>query len=116
VHGRDFKPDYVPLQAAACVLLALAATNACSQDAPAPETHGIVIANMDRSVRPGGDFNRYANGMTSTPLTNGDQFRCKFRENSVVHATMKPDPPRSWSRWLACDWSAHEEAPVAMTS
>jgi predicted metalloendopeptidase len=33
-----------------------------SQDASAPETHGIVVANMDRSVKPGDDFYRYANG------------------------------------------------------
>ena len=30
--------------------------------APAPETHGIVVADMDRSVKPGDDFYRYANG------------------------------------------------------
>ena len=30
--------------------------------APAAETHGIVVANMDRSVKPGDDFYRYANG------------------------------------------------------
>src|SRR5580700_2344512 len=33
-----------------------------AQTAPAPETHGIVVANMDRSVKPGDDFYRYANG------------------------------------------------------
>src|ERR1700723_818874 len=33
-----------------------------AQTAPTPETHGIVVANMDRSVKPGDDFYRYANG------------------------------------------------------
>jgi len=33
-----------------------------AQEAPAPETHGIAIANMDRSVKPGDDFYLYANG------------------------------------------------------
>src|SRR6202451_2585906 len=33
-----------------------------AQSTPAPETHGIVVANMDRSVKPGDDFYRYANG------------------------------------------------------
>src|ERR1700691_2523952 len=47
---------------AACALLALAPLTGYSQDAPAPETHGIVVANMDRSVKPGDDFYRYANG------------------------------------------------------
>jgi putative endopeptidase len=50
--------------AAACVaifILALAVT-VCAQDAPAKQTHGIAVANMDRSVKPGDDFYRYANG------------------------------------------------------
>ena len=36
--------------AAACALLALS------------DTHGIVVANMDPAVKPGDDFNQYANG------------------------------------------------------
>jgi putative endopeptidase len=35
---------------------------AYSHEATTPETHGIIIANMDRSVKPGDDFFRYANG------------------------------------------------------
>ena len=46
--------------AAAYALLAVAPLAAYSQTAP--ETHGIVVANMDRSVKPGDDFYRYANG------------------------------------------------------
>ena len=38
--------------AAAYALLAVAPLAAYSQTAPAPETHGIVVANMDRSVKP----------------------------------------------------------------
>jgi putative endopeptidase len=48
--------------AAAYAVLALAPLAAYSQVAPTPETHGIVVANMDRSVKPGDDFYRYANG------------------------------------------------------
>jgi len=48
--------------AAACAVLAVALFAAYAQDAPAPETHGIIVANMDRSVKPGDDFYRYANG------------------------------------------------------
>jgi len=33
-----------------------------AQDAPGPDTHGIVVANMDRSVKPGDNFFEYANG------------------------------------------------------
>src|SRR5579863_2411821 len=36
--------------------------SASAQSATAPETHGIAVANMDRSVKPGDDFFHYANG------------------------------------------------------
>jgi len=35
---------------------------AYAQDAPKQDTHGIVVANMDRSVKPGDNFYEYANG------------------------------------------------------
>src|SRR5580698_8457100 len=35
---------------------------AYAQDAQAQETHGIAVANMDRSVKPGDDFYQFANG------------------------------------------------------
>jgi putative endopeptidase len=40
----------------------LALVAAFAQQATAPETHGIVLANIDRSVKPGDDFYRFANG------------------------------------------------------
>jgi putative endopeptidase len=43
-----------------CVVACGLAT--CAQDASAPQTHGIALANMDRSVKPGDDFYHYANG------------------------------------------------------
>jgi putative endopeptidase len=47
----------------AAVLCALACVLAGdAQNAAAPEVHGIQLANMDRSLRPGDDFYRYANG------------------------------------------------------
>ena len=57
-----FTPEFLSRNAAAGALFALALLTAYSQTAPAPETHGIVVANMDRSVKPGDDFYRYANG------------------------------------------------------
>jgi endothelin-converting enzyme/putative endopeptidase len=63
-----FTFNWLRQNAAASVLLGfvgfvlLAPLRAPAQGAPAPETHGIVIANMDRSVKPGDDFWRYANG------------------------------------------------------
>jgi putative endopeptidase len=55
-----FRPRCLPGNAVACALFALAPLTPRSQDAR--ETHGIVVANMDRSVKPGDDFYRYANG------------------------------------------------------
>src|ERR1017187_1713568 len=46
---------------AVCVF-ALATLTAYAQDAPAQETHGIVVGNMDRAVTPGDNFSEYANG------------------------------------------------------
>jgi len=57
-----FTLRFLPWNAAACALITFAPLAACAQNAPAPETHGIVVANMDRSVKPGDDFYRYANG------------------------------------------------------
>jgi endothelin-converting enzyme/putative endopeptidase len=42
--------------------IATCALAASAQSAPAPETHGIALANIDRSVKPGDDFYQYANG------------------------------------------------------
>jgi endothelin-converting enzyme/putative endopeptidase len=46
--------------AVACTALCALATLA--QNPPAQEAHGIAVANMDRSVKPGDDFYQYANG------------------------------------------------------
>jgi putative endopeptidase len=47
---------------AVCVLLALAAYSQLTEDPAEQETHCIVVANMDRSVKPSDDFYHYANG------------------------------------------------------
>jgi putative endopeptidase len=65
----------LPRNAAAYALFTLATLAAYSQQASTPETHGIVVANMDRSVKPGDDFFRYANGdwikRTEIPTESG---------------------------------------------
>jgi endothelin-converting enzyme/putative endopeptidase len=43
-------------------LVLAAAMSAWAQQAPNQDQHGISVANMDRSVRPGDDFYSYANG------------------------------------------------------
>jgi len=61
-----FTLTLLPRNASAYALFAcipaLISLAAYSQQASTPETHGIVVANMDRSVKPGDDFFRYANG------------------------------------------------------
>ncbi len=57
-----FTLRFLSRNAAAYALFALAPLAAYSQEASTPETHGIVVANMDRSVKPGDDFFHYANG------------------------------------------------------
>jgi putative endopeptidase len=53
-----------PLVFLAALLLGvrLASAQAALADTNAPETHGIRVNNLDRSVKPGDDFYRYANG------------------------------------------------------
>jgi putative endopeptidase len=57
-----FTLRFSPRNAAAYALLGLAPLTAYSQGAPTSETHGMVVANIDRSVKPGDDFYHYANG------------------------------------------------------
>lgn len=49
-------------QAAFATVVACLLSVASAQNPTETETHGIVVANMDRSVKPGDDFYRYANG------------------------------------------------------
>jgi putative endopeptidase len=58
----------------AIVFLALLATFA-RENTPPPDTHGISVANMDRSTTPGDDFYSYANG------------------NWIKHTEIPPDRP-----------------------
>jgi putative endopeptidase len=45
-----------------CVLFTLASLTARAQVPAAPATHGINVAHMDRSAKPGDDFYEFANG------------------------------------------------------
>jgi putative endopeptidase len=61
---------------------------AFTQDFTEPENHGIVVANMDRSVKPGDNFYRYANGTwierTEIPPDRNyiDPYGTDFDDNS----------------------------------
>jgi endothelin-converting enzyme/putative endopeptidase len=52
-------PRFLEFAVACCAIFILATV---AQNATVPETHGISVANMDRSVKPGDDFYHYANG------------------------------------------------------
>jgi putative endopeptidase len=61
----DNSPKMSVARAIVCALICVSAPGAQSQntiDAPKQDTHGIVVANIDPSVKPGEDFNEYANG------------------------------------------------------
>ncbi|HTA25019.1 MAG TPA: M13 family metallopeptidase [Terriglobales bacterium] len=58
-------PKFVPFARICAVVLALPTfwlTSVHAQEAAQPAIHGIAVANMDRSVKPGDDFYEYANG------------------------------------------------------
>ena len=64
-----FKPQSSGISlahAAICALIVLpllaARPQNASTDEPKQDTHGVVVANMDTSVKPGDDFYHYANG------------------------------------------------------
>ncbi len=48
--------------AGVCALMLTPKAAVIAQETPKPETHGIAIANMDPSVKPGDNFYEYANG------------------------------------------------------
>src|SRR5271163_4178224 len=48
--------------AGVCALMSVPHVAVIAQETPKPETHGIAIANMDPSVKPGDNFYEYANG------------------------------------------------------
>src|ERR1700683_4163660 len=50
------------LNATKYAAVCLAAFTLSAQDASAQEIHGIAVANIDHSVKPGDDFYQYANG------------------------------------------------------
>ena len=61
------RPAKMPVaRAILCAFLCVSATVAQSQntavDTPQQNTHGIVVANLDPSVKPGDDFYEYSNG------------------------------------------------------
>lgn len=51
----------IPLKIAASLVFPMAFI-ALAEQASAPESHGVRVANMDSSVKPGDDFYRYTNG------------------------------------------------------
>lgn len=94
----------LPLAGAAACALTSVALAAPPPNAAKPDTHGIAIARMDRSVKPGDDFYRYANGdwikSTEIPPDRGrisvftalDDLSNK-RTIALIQETVKANPP-----------------------
>jgi endothelin-converting enzyme/putative endopeptidase len=55
-------PKFLNLALKLFAFVAFGLLAAYAQDAPKQETHGIAVANMDRSVKPGDNFYLYCNG------------------------------------------------------
>lgn len=87
---------------------------ACAQDASAPQTHGVALANIDRSVKPGDDFYHYANGEwikhNQIPADRAeiDVFSkladlSNKRTADLIAEIVKSNPPASSSRRKVAD-------------
>ncbi len=69
-HSTKMRVARAIISALLCISVCISAPAAHSQsqsqnaaiDAPKHDTHGISVANMDPSVKPGEDFYEYANG------------------------------------------------------
>src|ERR1022692_3189496 len=97
--------------AASC--FATCALAASAQNAPAPETHGIAVASIDKSVKPGDDFYQYANGewikRTEIPPDRGaigvftdlDQLSNKRTAAIIDEVSKSNSPAGSPSRKIA---------------
>ena len=62
IHGFSKSAGAGMAKAGVAVCVLAVAMAAYAKDAPKPDIHGIVVADMDRSVKPGDNFFRYANG------------------------------------------------------
>jgi endothelin-converting enzyme/putative endopeptidase len=98
-----------------CLALALAVshTSTRAQEAPKEETHGVQLANIDRSVKPGDDFYLFANGewikRTEIPpdragigvFTKLDQTSSKRTAALIEEASKATAAPGSGARKIA---------------
>jgi putative endopeptidase len=97
----------------AIILATAAAVNSrCAQDSTKAETHGIQVANLNPSVKPGDDFYLYANGAwikrTEIPpdrsrigfFTALDEISSK-RTAALIEEAAKADAPGSATRKIA---------------
>jgi endothelin-converting enzyme/putative endopeptidase len=64
------EPLTLVIKSAAMCTLALSLLPASAQDAATPDTHGISVTNMDKSIKPGDNFYLYCNGdwIKNTPM------------------------------------------------
>src|SRR5258708_40270930 len=115
-----------------CALLCISAPAAQSQsrsqnaaiDAPKHDSHGISVANMDPSVKPGEDFYEYANGAwikrTEIPPDRGrvggfntlDDLSNKRTAGLIEEAAKSNAPAGSSSRKIAALYNSYMDEPA----
>jgi putative endopeptidase len=108
------EPLNLILKSAALCSLTLSLFPASAQDAAKPDTHGINVANMDKSIKPGDNFYLYCNGdwIKNTPMP-ADRARLSVfsalddiankNTAAIIEETSKSDAPAGSSKRKIAD-------------
>src|SRR5712671_2199449 len=132
-HSTKMRVARAIISALLCISVCISAPVAQSQsqsqnaaiDAPKRDTHGISVANMDPSVKPGEDFYEYANGAwikrTEIPPDRGrvggfntlDDLSNKRTAGLIEEAAKSNAPAGSSSRKIAALYNSYmDEAAI----
>jgi putative endopeptidase len=108
------EPLTLVIKSAAMCTLALSLLPASAQDAAKPDTHGISVTNMDKSIKPGDNFYLYCNGdwIKNTPMP-ADRARLSVfsalddiankNTAAIIEETAKSDAPAGSSKRKIAD-------------
>jgi len=108
------EPLQLVIKSAAICTLGLALLPASAQDAAKPDTHGINLTNMDKSIKPGDNFYLYCNGdwIKNTPMP-ADRARLSVfsalddiankNTAAIIEETAKSDAPAGSSKRKIAD-------------
>jgi putative endopeptidase len=108
------EPLTLVIKSAAMCTLALSLLPASAQDAATPDTHGINVTNMNKSIKPGDNFYLYCNGdwIKNTPMP-ADRARLSVfsalddiankNTAAIIEETAKSDAPAGSSKRKIAD-------------